>query len=510
MVVPSVWWEPLGLVVYEAYEKSRPVLAANSGGLAETVNDGITGWLHEPGDTAKLARQILEAFGNQEETRQRGANGNRWLKDHNYSELWIHKMEEILENCIAEKALQPINHKKIFVADQEISSPLQSQPAEPLKMVVYLADQNPGHDRSFGISRMSETILSVLGALDDTRIQVISSRSSQQGPDGVDSRLILPFHTRGKFSRLIVDHLHPLAVGGRYRADIWYYPKGFLPIASQSCRPTVVTIHDTIIQYYRDHYPSWRKNIEYSYWARMLKHTLETADCILTVSQTSRQQILDFMIRHEIASKDVIVTYEPCHYESTPQPVNPKKSHFVIHLASIEPHKRTTHLVKWWISASEKRNLPTLQLIGAIPPEATMLIANANCVISRPFLRDSELKATLMEAKALILPSEIEGFGLPAIEAFYLGTPVCHISGTSVEEILSVATDKGRFSLDDPDSLVRALDEVMSMTSDEIHKCGLILRGHYSAESVTEKMMQAFKKTSASYKKSNPLISLSS
>src|SRR5690606_26924744 len=37
MVVPSVWWEALGLVSYEAYDFSRPVMAAASGGLAETV-----------------------------------------------------------------------------------------------------------------------------------------------------------------------------------------------------------------------------------------------------------------------------------------------------------------------------------------------------------------------------------------------------------------------------------------------------------------------------------------
>jgi glycosyltransferase involved in cell wall biosynthesis len=97
-----------------------------------------------------------------------------------------------------------------------------------------------------------------------------------------------------------------------------------------------------------------------------------------------------------------------------------------------------------------------------------------------------------MGAKALILPSEIEGFGLPALEAYYLGTPVCHVAGTSVEEILSVATDKGRFDLDKCESLFAALDEVCRMSSDEVYRCGEVLREHYAADRVMGTMMSAF------------------
>ncbi len=47
MLAPSVWWEPLGLVTYEAYDYGKPMLAARSGGLSETVVAGLTGFLHE-------------------------------------------------------------------------------------------------------------------------------------------------------------------------------------------------------------------------------------------------------------------------------------------------------------------------------------------------------------------------------------------------------------------------------------------------------------------------------
>lgn len=486
LVVPSVWWEPLGLVVYESYERGRPVLAARSGGLTETVEHGATGWLHEPGDSAGLALQIIDAFSNPDEARRRGANGLTWLRENNHSDLWIKRMEEILRESSIPAVSKPLGGR--HASDR------------PLSLVVYLADQNPGHDRSFGISRMSEAVLSVLGGREDIRIHVVASRSSQQGPGSVHSRLILPFQTRGKFSRLMADHLHPLVAKQHFSPDIWYYPKGFLPVTDRSCRPSVITIHDTIIQYYRDHYPEWRRSTEYSYWAMMLKHTLETADCILTVSESSKRQILEFMARHGMEPKEITVTYEPCLYESIPQPVAPRKGNHVLHLASAEPHKRTAQLVRWWLEGAKSLPLPPLHLIGSPPGEILSLIENSEVVVSRPFLPDSELQQTLTTAKALILPSEIEGFGLPAIEAYFLGTPVCHVTGTSVEEILSVATTKGRFSLDNAGSLYRAFEEVMTMTAPEIHECGMKLRAAYSAESVTAKMIEAFRETSGGYR----------
>jgi glycosyltransferase involved in cell wall biosynthesis len=479
LVIPSVWWEPLGLVVYESYERARPVLAARSGGLTETVTDGVTGWLHEPGDSGALAGQILEVFSNPTETRRRGENGLTWLRENTHSDLWVQRMEEILLDCADSKLTSSKSH--------QLKSP------RPLDMVVYLADQNPGHDRSFGISRMSEAILTVLATRQDTRIHVLASRSSQQGPTTVDSRLILPFQTRGKLSRLTADHLHPLFAKQRFSPDIWYYPKGFLPFSDRSCRPSVITIHDTIIQYYRDHYPKWRSRGEYAYWSMMLKDTLRRADRVMTVSESSKMQIISFMARHRIPEKEIIVTYEPCFYESELQPTAPAKENYVIHLASCEPHKRTAQLIRWWHEAeSQGRNLPMLHLIGSVPNEVTELIASSQSIVKQPFLEDAALKAAYMGAKALILPSEIEGFGLPALEAYYLGTPVCFTKGTSVEEILGVATTKGGFSLNHIQSFFDALDEVMAMGAEEIRNCGLTLRESYAANKVAGHMIDVF------------------
>ena len=97
VVVPSVWWEPLGLVVYEAYDYAKPVLAARSGGLTETVLHGETGLLHAPGACDELARQVceMEAYSN-DQRRELGNNGRRWLLREASPERWKQQMDSLL------------------------------------------------------------------------------------------------------------------------------------------------------------------------------------------------------------------------------------------------------------------------------------------------------------------------------------------------------------------------------------------------------------------------------
>jgi glycosyltransferase involved in cell wall biosynthesis len=299
-------------------------------------------------------------------------------------------------------------------------------PPSSISLSIYLADQNPGHDRSYGISRMTQVVLEALQATGRVEIGTISSKTSQQAPEGVGNAKILPWGTRRKWVRMLTDHLHPLFTRPADGADVYYFPKGYLPYCNGWATPSVVTIHDTIIQYDEDHYPEWRSAWAYRYWARMLKHTLREADRIITVSQSAKRQIEAFMERHGIPAKEITVTYEPCLYESIPQPVSGTKENYVIHLASLEPHKRTAHLIRLWRDAENRGlQLPTLHLIGSVPVEVMPLLASARSIVKRPFLEESALQDAYLKANALILPSEIEGFGLPALEAYYLGTPVC-------------------------------------------------------------------------------------
>lgn len=362
-----------------------------------------------------------------------------------------------------------------------------------LSVQIYLADQNPKLGRSLGISRMTEVVFGELAKRDDALLSGISSRTSLQAPVSSGSNRVFPWGTRNLVLRVLTDHLHPLLAVGSPKPDLWYFPKGFLPRLHSLCTPSVVTIHDTIIQYYSDHYPEWRTETEYSYWASMLKHTLRHADGILTVSHSAKKQIVTFMDRHGIPPKEIHVTYEPCLYESIPQPVNPPKEGYALHLASREPHKRTAWLIREWVKQGKLHpGLPALHVVGSLPEDVEQLADESPLVVRLPFLDDDALRNQFSSARALILPSEIEGFGLPAIEAYYLGTPVCFTRGTSIEEVLEPVTTRGGFTLDDSATLFAALDDVSLIPPEEIHACGMKLREIYAARSVADRMMDVF------------------
>ena len=89
LIAPSVWWEPLGLVAYEAFDFAKPVLAARSGGLAETVQHGRSGLLHEPGDSDGLANDVLTMEHMLQPMRvECGDEGRQWLLREASAEKW--------------------------------------------------------------------------------------------------------------------------------------------------------------------------------------------------------------------------------------------------------------------------------------------------------------------------------------------------------------------------------------------------------------------------------------
>ena len=100
LIIPSIWEEPLGLVVYEAFDNARPVLAARSGGLTELVQPGKTGLLHAPGNPAELASHILRLEGEFEERQRFGLAGREWLLANTGEDQWSERFLEIVNRTV--------------------------------------------------------------------------------------------------------------------------------------------------------------------------------------------------------------------------------------------------------------------------------------------------------------------------------------------------------------------------------------------------------------------------
>jgi len=102
MLAPSVWWEALGLVTYEAYDCRKPMLASASGGLTETIQDGLTGFHHQPGNAADLAHSVqkLESLP-PDARRAMGEAGHRWLIEEASQSHWQNRFTDIVSTVVS-------------------------------------------------------------------------------------------------------------------------------------------------------------------------------------------------------------------------------------------------------------------------------------------------------------------------------------------------------------------------------------------------------------------------
>jgi glycosyltransferase involved in cell wall biosynthesis len=329
-----------------------------------------------------------------------------------------------------------------------------------MEALFYLADQNPHRDRSLGITEYSRGLISNLVTDHKVAVTVLTSKSAYQGENNIKS-IALPFRTDRFPGRIAADFLHPLWLP---KSTLVHYPKGFLPAMRPKADLICGTVHDLILQHYADNYPHARSKFAYLYWLHILKQSITRFGLILTVSEFSAAAIRNFCSRHHLACPPIRVTYEGCRWENEPW-ILTEKADYVIHLGSREPHKRTETAVRFWKTTAP----PNLRLliVGSVTNEVARSISEVSTIDWQPAVSSQQLKDLMARSRALLLPSEIEGFGLPAIEAYAVGTSVVYVSGTAVEEILGRNT-VGGFQLDDLDSLSYALDKVLNLSPEKI------------------------------------------
>jgi len=82
VLYPTVGDEPFGLVPLEAMSSGRPIVASRSGGIAETVVDGETGFIVPRDDVASLAARVAELLGDPALCARIGAAGRRHVLTH--------------------------------------------------------------------------------------------------------------------------------------------------------------------------------------------------------------------------------------------------------------------------------------------------------------------------------------------------------------------------------------------------------------------------------------------
>jgi len=76
LVVPSIWYEVLGIVILESFRAGVPVVGSRIGGIPEVIKDGYNGYLFDAGDTLGLKKILENLIENPEELAILGRNAH--------------------------------------------------------------------------------------------------------------------------------------------------------------------------------------------------------------------------------------------------------------------------------------------------------------------------------------------------------------------------------------------------------------------------------------------------
>ena len=196
-------------------------------------------------------------------------------------------------------------------------------------------------------------------------------------------------------------------------------------IASRGLR-AVLLIHDLIPIMH----PQFCRVGEAERHARRIRQALECASGIITNSATTRDDLAGHAATCGLPLPPVHVAWlAPHDMLASAVPPACDRPWFVC-LGTIEGRKNHTLLLHVWqqLAAQMGEATPLLIIVGqrgwAAAEAHDMLDRRPAFVIERGTADDTTLAGLIAGARALLMPSFAEGFGLPVVEALQLSTPV--------------------------------------------------------------------------------------
>ncbi len=202
---------------------------------------------------------------------------------------------------------------------------------------------------------------------------------------------------------------------------------------------------------------------------------------ILTLSESSRRQILDFYalpgdrvtVTH-LAGRDNPETAPPRAAETSAKYRLPQK--YVVAFSSLSPHKNIPRLIRAF--AQIKDRIPhSLVLLGHLPPGLPLQreiesLGVHDRIVATGFVPDEDVLPLIHEAELFVLPSLYEGFGLPILDAQGQSVAVACSTFGSIPEV--AGTGAAYFS---PTSVNEMSRVILLVLSDEDLRSDLIRRG---------------------------------
>jgi glycosyltransferase involved in cell wall biosynthesis len=277
----------------------------------------------------------------------------------------------------------------------------------------------------------------------------------------------------------------------RARVDLMYFPATYSFFPIWNVPRLVVTMHDTLpLTHPELVFPSFGGRLA---WRLKEAAAVRWADRIVTVSEASRKAIQawsgwpDDRIRVITEGPDPIFSARADLPESVfvlQRFAIPPSARYLLYVGGLSPHKNLIRLVEAFGQGAHDDVL--LVLAGDVHdvfhthvPEIRAAIEKHHLegrVIMTGFVPDDDLVFLYSRAAALVLPSLMEGFGLPAVEAMACGTPVVCSNAGSLPEVVG---DAGVYF--DPTNIASMAEAIRSFLSDRTRRAALAERARERA-----------------------------
>jgi len=161
------------------------------------------------------------------------------------------------------------------------------------------------------------------------------------------------------------------------------------------------------------------------------------SDTILTVSESSARDIRHFFRRRATVIPPVFSDLSTVTPDGLLPPGLTDKT-YVVYNGGLDPRKNVPNLLAAFAMAAEKWPDVSLVMVGngyAVFDSEKESLGISEKVVRTGYVDDETRTAILRSAVAVAYPSLYEGFGLPLLEAFAVGTPVLTAANSSLVEV---------------------------------------------------------------------------
>ncbi|MBI2099356.1 glycosyltransferase family 4 protein [Candidatus Uhrbacteria bacterium] len=238
--------------------------------------------------------------------------------------------------------------------------------------------------------------------------------------------------------------------------DLLWIPTHTIPFFAPK---TIVTVHDVGFLARPELY-KWTDRVYhlFSTW-RIIK----SAEHIITVSEFSKREIMKYCRVPEekisvtpLAADEIFYKRPAAEITEVQAKYNINEPYFIF-VGTLEEKKNIRGLLSAFAVFIAKHQNAKLMLAGrpGFGWKKAKLLVPWDSVIAPGFVEQNDIPALISGALALILPSYYEGFGIPVLEAFALGTPVIASNSASLPEVGGGAALY--FNPDKPEELAAAM-----------------------------------------------------